>query len=130
MNDNNPPLGNQTFSAAVSQDRDDIIAAPATWNGLLERANTRLKTMSSGYKGANQLYFKSKPKPLSPVYKSAVGTGYQVLPRNKPVWIDCTDPTVPHYGTLVGWNNAASLLNIPINCTVITTYFLGLRGLQ
>ncbi len=130
MNDNQPPTGNQSFSAAISIDKDSIVATPPDWDAFIERGNTRMKTMTTGYKGANELFWKQKPKPLSPLYKSLTDQGYQILPTSKPVWIDMADPTVPHYGALVGFNNAAGALNVTINCTVITTYFLGFQGLQ
>lgn len=130
MNDFQPPAGNLSFSAAISIDKDSIVATPPDWNSFIERGNVRMKTMTTGYKGANNLFWKQKPKPLSPLYKSALTTGYQINNSSKPIWIDMADPTVPHYGALVGFNNAAGVLNQPIQCTVITTYYLGFRGLQ
>lgn len=130
MNDYQPPAGNQSFTAAISIDKDSVVANPPNWNAFIERGNTKMKTMTTGYKGANELFWKQKPKPLAPLYKSALTSGYQILPSNKPVWIDCADPSVPHYGALVGWNNANGILNVPIHCTVITTYYLGFQGVQ
>lgn len=130
MNDFQPPAGNQSFTAAVSIDKDSVVASPPDWNAFIERANTKMKTMTTGYKGANELFWRQKPKPLAPLYKSLTDQGYQILPSNKPVWIDCADESVPHYGALVGFNNAGQTLNVPINCTMITTYWLGFQGIQ
>lgn len=130
MNSYQPPSLNLSFSAAISIDRDSVVATPPNWDSFIERGNTRMKTMTTGYKGANELFWRQKPKPLSRLYESTISDGFQILPSSKPVWIDMADPTVPHYGALVGFNNAAGVLNEPISCTVITTYFLGFQGIQ
>lgn len=129
FNDNQPPTGNQSMTLAWSQDHDGA-ATPASWNIFLERANVRTKTMTCGGNINTQWSTYTKPKPLGMLYESPAGTGYQILPRNKPVWIDMSDPAVPHYGTLIGLNNGMETLNVAIHYTIITTYYLGFRGLQ
>ncbi len=92
MNDNQPPTGNQSFSAAYSIDLDSVPAIPATWNSFIERGNVKMKTMTTGYKGASSLYFKQRPRPLTELYKTALQSGYMIMPASKPVWIDMRDP--------------------------------------
>lgn len=70
-------------------DRDDITTSLQSCNDALQRGGR----MAFWPK---PLTFKWRPRVTPMYYKDAVSTAYG--PSSKPVWIDCNDQSVPHYG--------------------------------
>lgn len=67
-----------------------------------------------------------RPRPLTEIYESALGTSYALAPKN--VWLDTARTSVPHYGIKV----AASFPNVAaanwISYTVEAEFHLAFRG--
>lgn len=70
-------------------DRDDITTSLQSCNDAVQRGGR----MAFWPK---PLTFKWRPRVTPMYYKDAVSTAYG--PSSKPVWIDCNDQAVPHYG--------------------------------
>jgi len=119
---------NQNLQLGYVLNERDASAFPATWSEFMERAAVKIKSLYPSGRNACQATMYIKPRPLTQLYESTTSTGYKI--NNRKVWCDMGDPTVPHYGLLYGFNNGIETLNYPIDVTVITTYYLGFKGLQ
>lgn len=128
LNSNTDPTTNQNLQIGyVLNDRDGA-GTPATWAAFCERSAVKIKNLYPSGPNATQATMYLKPRPLTQLYETVGSTGYAV--NNKKVWIDMGDPNVPHYGLLYGFNNGQEILNAPVKVTVITTYYVGFKGLQ
>lgn len=127
LNSNTSSTTNQNLQLGyVLNDRDGA-NTPVDWPQFMERAAVKIKNLYPSGNNACQATMYTKPRPLTQLYESPTSTGYKV--NNKKCWIDMSDANVPHYGLLYGFNNGQEVLNAPINCTTITTYYIGFKGL-
>ncbi len=127
LNSNTDPTTNQNLQLGYTLIDKDGAANPVDWPAFMERASVKVKNLYPSGNNACQATMYLKPRPLTQLYESAASTGY-ALNRRK-VWVDMADPTVPHYGLLYGFNNGQEILNAPVKVTVITTYYMGFKGL-
>ncbi len=128
LNSNTAPATNQNLQIGYILNEKDGAGNPVDWTAVMERSAVKIKNLYPSGNNACQAVMYNKPRPLTQLYESVGTTGYAV--NNKKVWIDMGDPSVPHYGLLYGFNNGQQILNAPVNVTVITTYYVGFKGLQ
>lgn len=127
MNSNTAPATNQNLQLGYVLNDKDGTSTPVDWTQFMERAGVKIKNLYPSGNNACQATMYLKPRPLTQLYESVGSTGYGV--NRKKVWIDMGDPNVPHYALLYGFNNGQQILNAPVNVTVITTYYVGFKGL-
>lgn len=127
LNSNTEPSTNQNLQIGYTLTDKDGTGTPVDWDAFIERASVKIKNLYPSGNNACQAVMYLKPRPLTQLYESVGSTGYAV--NRKKVWVDMSDPNVPHYGLLYGFNNGQGVLNAPVQCTVITTYYMGFRGL-
>ncbi len=127
LNSNTDPTTNQNLQLGYVLNDKDGTGTPVNWTQFMERAGVKIKNLYPSGNNACQATMYLKPRPLTQLYESVGTTGYAV--NRKKVWIDMGDPNVPHYSLLYGFNNGQEILNAPVNCTVITTYYVGFKGL-
>ncbi len=128
LNSNTDPGTNQNLQIGYVLNDKDGTGNPVNWNAFMERSAVKIKNLYPSGNSACQATMYTKPRPLTQLYETAASTGYAV--NNKKVWIDMSDANVPHYGLLYGFNNGQEILNAPVNVTVMTTYYIGFKGLQ
>ncbi len=127
LNSNTSSTTNQNLQIGYVLNERDGDNNPADWTTFCERAGVKIKNLYPSGNNACQATMYVKPRPLTQMYESPASTGYKI--NFKKCWIDMRDPSVPHYGLLYGFNNGQQTLNAPVNVTVITTYYMGFRGL-
>lgn len=128
LNSNTDPTTNQNLQIGYVLNEKDGAGTPVDWTQFCERSAVKIKNLYPSGNNACQATMYLKPRPLTQLYESVGSTGYAV--NTKKVWIDMGDPAVPHYGLLYGFNNGQETLNAPVKVTVITTYYVGFKGLQ
>ncbi len=128
LNSNTEPGTNQNLQIGYVLNDKDGTGTPVNWNQFMERSAVKIKNLYPSGNNACQATMYTKPRPLTQLYETVGSTGYAI--NNRKVWIDMSDANVPHYGLLYGFNNGQEILNNPVNCTVITTYYIGFKGLQ
>lgn len=128
LNSNTATSTNQNMQIGyVLNDRDGT-GTPADWTQFCERSAVKIKNLYPSGNNACQATMYIKPRPLTQLYETPATTGYKV--NYKKCWIDMTDANVPHYGLLYGFNNGQEVLNADVQVTLITTYYVGFKGLQ
>lgn len=87
-------VGTQTIPALfVAVDTDDA-STPASYSEILEHADHKIYQMDK-----MKTIARFSPRPQAAMYRSSVATGYST--PNKPVWLDCANADIPHYGLKV-----------------------------
>lgn len=127
LNSNTDPTTNQNMQVAYTTIDNDGSPNPPDWPAFMERASVKVKNLSPHSPNGCSVSIYQKPKPLTHLYESVSTTGYAV--NTKKVWVDMSDPAVPHYGLLAGFNNGQETLNAEVKVTAITTYYMGFKGL-
>lgn len=85
-------------------DHDD--SSPETPAQVREKMGVKFKTFRNA---SSYIGIRVNPKPADTLYQTAVSSGYEV-PRVSP-WINCSYPSVPHYGV----KGILSNVNLPVN---------------
>ena len=127
LNSNTAIGTNQNLQIGYTLIDKDGASTPVDWSSFMERASVKIKNLYPSGNNACQATMYLKPRPLTQLYESVGSTGYAL--NRKKTWIDMGDPNVPHYGLLYGFNNGQETLNSPVKVTVITTYYVGFKGL-
>lgn len=117
---NSSEVGNAVPMIAYAIDLDDA-SVPSSYAELNQKYNVHKKRLDKPC----SIYI--KPRVASSIY-SGLTSGYAV---GKPMYIDCNDPGVPHYG-LKYWIRDMSLGSTTTNTVVRieTTYYLSLKDPQ
>lgn len=114
---------NAAYKLLSAVDLDDT--TNETVATILERANVKIKTITSG--GGHQQVFswKCAPRYLTQIYESAVSTGYGQGPRKQ--WLDCADPSIPHYGIKMVFDTDP-VLATPVIWQFYVTYYVEFKS--
>lgn len=116
---------NPAYKILSAVDLDD--STPETTASMLQRSNVKIKTVTSG--GGNQQVFawKVRPRYLTQIYESATTTGYGQGARKQ--WLDCGDPTIPHYGIKMVFDTDPAL-GVEIVWQFYVTYYVEFKTIR
>ena len=127
---NNSSINSPSTSLPVlyyADDMDDV--SPLTQNALQQYGRCKTTMLGTGAKEFTR--HRVVPKPLVQLYETGVSTGYSN--PIKPIWIDCNDATVPHYGVKICWDNGMDTAVADTNIGVIsfiTTYVIEAKNVR
>lgn len=122
---NSALTANPSYKLMTAIDLDDD--ATPTVNGLLQRSNVKIKTVTSG--GNNPQVFSRflRPRYLTQLYETSTSTGYGQGARKQ--WLDTADPSIPHYGLKVVWDTDPVLAS-DILWQFYFTYYIEFKSLR
>jgi len=116
---------NPSYKMLMAIDLDDDTTPTA--NSLLQRANCKIKTVTSG--GSNPQVFSAflRPRYLTQLYETGTSTGYGQGARKQ--WLDTADDRIPHYGFKVVWDTDPTL-NYDVVWQFYFTYYIEFKSLR
>ncbi len=116
---------NPSYKIMTAIDLDDD--STPTVAQMLQRSNVKIKTVTSG--GNNPQVFSSylRPRYLTQLYETGASTGYGQGPRKQ--WLDCADPSIPHYGFKIVWDTDPQL-NYDVIWQFYFTYYIEFKSLR
>lgn len=127
---NNSSINSPNTSLPVlyyADDNDDVV--PISQNALQQYVHCKTTMLGTGAKEFTR--HRVVPKPLVQLYETGVSTAYSN--PVKPIWIDCNDSAVPHYGVKMVWDNgmdtAAADTNIGV-ISFIVTYVIEAKNVR
>lgn len=108
---------------AIDLDDDNTPTVPE----MLQRSNVKIRTVTSG--GNNPQVFQTfcQPRYLTQIYETPTSTGYGQGARKQ--WLDCADPTIPHYGIKVVFDTDPNL-NYEVIWQFYFTYYVEFKSLR
>lgn len=116
---------NPNYKVLSAIDLDD--AATPTTLSIMERSNVRINLISSGGKTNQILKWSIRPRYLTQLFETTVSTGYGQGSRSQ--WLDCADPTIPHFGLKVVFDTDP-LLNAAVVWQFYITYMIEFKSLR
>lgn len=115
---NDEPLGTSRLGLFhVAFDPNGVSSGSVTLDGVLQYQNLKTRRLDQ------MLTYYCKPCIESPVYNSAVSSGYGPTRR----WIDTNNPSVPHYGLLLAYQSQG--IQTP-SWRVVVTYYLTTKNVR
>lgn len=116
---------NPSYKMLMAIDLDDDTTPTA--NSLLQRANVKIRTVTSG--GSNPQVFSAflRPRYLTQLYETGTTTGYGQGARKQ--WLDTADSQIPHYGFKVVWDTDPTL-NYDVVWQFYFTYYIEFKSLR
>lgn len=116
---------NPSYKIMTAIDLDDDVTP--TVPEMLQRANVKIRTVTSG--GNNPQVFSTfcRPRYLTQIYETPTSTGYGQGARKQ--WLDCADPTIPHYGIKVVFDTDPNL-NYEVIWQFYFTYYVEFKSLR
>lgn len=84
-------LGGMPFVQYIT-DHDDAVV-PASANALREKMGVKFKTFNNA---SSYIGMMVRPTPTRQVFATGILSGYEI--PSKPIWIDCANNNVEHYG--------------------------------
>jgi len=116
---------NPSYKIMTAIDLDDDVTP--TVPEMLQRSNVKIRTVTSG--GNNPQVFSTfvRPRYLTQIYETPTSTGYGQGARKQ--WLDCADPTIPHYGLKVVFDTDPNL-NYEVIWQFYFTYYVEFKSLR
>lgn len=112
-----------TLLSAIDLD-DNSVPTKAT---IIERSNCKITPITPAGNSRQMQMWTIRPRYLTQVFESNVSTGYGQGSRSQ--WLDCSDPTIPHFGLKLVFDTDPQLNN-SIQWQFFTTYYVEFKSLR
>lgn len=116
---------NPAYKIISAIDLDDSITP--TVASLLERSNSKIQIVTSAGNTAQMKTWTVRPRYLTQLFESAVTSGYGQGSRSQ--WLDCADPTIPHFGLKLVFETDPTLNNT-IVWQFYVSYYVEFKSLR